>query len=309
MLASATHVGLTQALYVGWFFSNGDAVISPHLLPYFVGARYSSHSPHHARAGLSFGSCGFGRALWLRQLGLPVSLRNVASRPSASGCGAPGSGGKAPPLIVVGLRPLTISAHSSRQPLHTSPAPATLAHNNSFKPNALRYTNHMADTACHVVGSATHVGLTQALGGHVRVAACAVIYQAGRVLLGHRSLHRAYYPGVWDLFGGHVLPGEAPEAALARELAEELGIVPTVAHIALVMPEPNPRAHGPGEFHVFLVTGWTGKPKLRNAEHQALGWFTPEEAVQLELADPSIAALLEQVVSGGGPPNNSFKPN
>src|SRR3546814_18837528 len=39
-----------------------------------------------------------------------------------------------------------------------------IAPNKSFKPNALRYTNNMADKACHVVGSATHVGLTQALG-------------------------------------------------------------------------------------------------------------------------------------------------
>src|SRR3546814_7426632 len=36
-------------------------------------------------------------------------------------------------------------------------------HNNSFKPNALRYTKNMADKACHVFGSTTHVGLTQAL--------------------------------------------------------------------------------------------------------------------------------------------------
>lgn len=36
--------------------------------------------------------------------------------------------------------------------------------NNSFKPNLLRYTNNMAGRACHVVGSATQVGLTQALG-------------------------------------------------------------------------------------------------------------------------------------------------
>src|SRR3546814_879490 len=37
--------------------------------------------------------------------------------------------------------------------------------NNSFKPNLLRYTNNMAGRACHVVASATQVGLTQALGG------------------------------------------------------------------------------------------------------------------------------------------------
>ena len=36
--------------------------------------------------------------------------------------------------------------------------------NNSFKPNLLRYTNNMAEKACHVVASATQVGLTQALG-------------------------------------------------------------------------------------------------------------------------------------------------
>ena len=36
--------------------------------------------------------------------------------------------------------------------------------NNSFKPNLLRYTKHMAEKACHVFGSTTQVGLTQALG-------------------------------------------------------------------------------------------------------------------------------------------------
>src|SRR3546814_13526752 len=36
--------------------------------------------------------------------------------------------------------------------------------NNSFKPNLLRYTNNMAGRACHVVASATQVGLTQAIG-------------------------------------------------------------------------------------------------------------------------------------------------
>src|SRR3546814_17184771 len=35
--------------------------------------------------------------------------------------------------------------------------------NNSFKPNLLRYTKHMAEKACHVFGSTAQVGLTQAL--------------------------------------------------------------------------------------------------------------------------------------------------
>ena len=35
--------------------------------------------------------------------------------------------------------------------------------NNSFKPYLLRFTGNVAGKACHVVGSATQVGLTQAL--------------------------------------------------------------------------------------------------------------------------------------------------
>src|SRR5699024_8938570 len=36
----------------------------------------------------------------------------------------------------------------------------SLAPNNAFKPKPLRSTNHMAGTACHVVGSTTQLGLT-----------------------------------------------------------------------------------------------------------------------------------------------------
>ncbi len=35
-----------------------------------------------------------------------------------------------------------------------------VAPNNAFKPTPLRYANHMAEKACHVVGSTTRRGLT-----------------------------------------------------------------------------------------------------------------------------------------------------
>jgi 8-oxo-dGTP diphosphatase len=55
------------------------------------------------------------------------------------------------------------------------------------------------------------------------VVAAALIDDAGRVLLQRRAPDRAM-AGLWEFPGGKVEPGELPEAALVRELREELGI-------------------------------------------------------------------------------------
>ncbi len=60
----------------------------------------------------------------------------------------------------------------------------------------------------------------------MRIGVGAFIVSDGRVLLGLRAHDRDFYPGVWDVFGGHVEVGESKEAALRRELDEELGIAP-----------------------------------------------------------------------------------
>src|SRR3546814_282218 len=56
-------------------------------------------------------------------------------------------------------------------PISSASRSVGMSPNNSFKPNALRYTNNTAVKACHVVGSATHVGLTQALGFNLTLVA------------------------------------------------------------------------------------------------------------------------------------------
>src|SRR5467141_1151409 len=52
----------------------------------------------------------------------------------------------------------------------------------------------------------------------------ALLCRCGRVARPPRPLGRRLYLGVWDVLGGHVDLGEKPEAALRRELQEELGI-------------------------------------------------------------------------------------
>lgn len=58
---------------------------------------------------------------------------------------------------------------------------------------------------------------------------CGLLIHDGRVLLGHRSPQKRWYPNVWDFPGGHIEPGEAAHEALRRELREELGITVTRA--------------------------------------------------------------------------------
>ncbi len=53
--------------------------------------------------------------------------------------------------------------------------------------------------------------------------AIAIIHQDGKYLMQLRDdIPTIIYPGVWAFFGGHIEPGESPEAALRRELSEEI---------------------------------------------------------------------------------------
>lgn len=127
----------------------------------------------------------------------------------------------------------------------------------------------------------------------------ALIVRAGRTLLGKRSANRAFYPGVWDMFGGHVEPGEPPSQTLVRELEEELGIEPVqwrfLETIRIALPAADDEEAGEMVAHLYLVSAWTGTPLNRQPEeHETIGWFTLEEALRLDLADPIYRTLFAQ---------------
>jgi 8-oxo-dGTP diphosphatase len=127
-----------------------------------------------------------------------------------------------------------------------------------------------------------------------------VLVRGDRVLLGHRSPARRWYPDVWDVIGGHVEPGEDERAALLRELREEIGVRATD-----VDDEPVLRI-GDGELSltVHAVRAWVGEPRnLQPAEHDELRWVTAAEVRGLALADPSYAGLVERVTGSGAPPD------
>lgn len=113
----------------------------------------------------------------------------------------------------------------------------------------------------------------------VPVAAGVLLAADGRFLLARRPPGRAY-AGWWEFPGGKIEPGERPDQALARELAEELGIRVEKAYPWLTRVFAY--SHATVRLHFHRVTAWLGEPTPR--EGQALAWARAE--------DPGVTPLL-----------------
>jgi 8-oxo-dGTP diphosphatase len=125
----------------------------------------------------------------------------------------------------------------------------------------------------------------------VLVAACALIDTDGRVLLARRPEGKKM-AGLWEFPGGKLHPGETPEAALIRELKEELGIDVSAACLA-----PFAFAsHEYERFHLlmplYLCRRWKGVPTPR--ENQTLAWVRPHKLTDYPMppADKPLIPLL-----------------
>jgi 8-oxo-dGTP diphosphatase len=129
----------------------------------------------------------------------------------------------------------------------------------------------------------------------VLVAAVALIDPDGRVLLAQRPEGK-HLAGLWEFPGGKVHPGETPEAALIRELDEELGIQVAQACLAPFVFA----SHEYEAFHLlmplYLLRRWEGQVVAR--EHAGLAWVKPAKLTDYPMppADAPLVAWLRDVL-------------
>jgi len=123
-----------------------------------------------------------------------------------------------------------------------------------------------------------------------------LIAEAGRVLITQRRADQSL-PLAWEFPGGKVEPGEAPVAALARELAEELGIAVEVGAIWDVLFHAYPTFDLVMLVYACRITG--GEP--RAVEVADLAWVAVDALPAWDIL-PADRALVARLVDEGAPP-------
>ena len=127
----------------------------------------------------------------------------------------------------------------------------------------------------------------------ILVVACALVDGDGRVLVAERTQGKSM-AGLWEFPGGKIESGETPEAALIRELKEELAIDVTAACLAPL----SFASHAYDDFHLlmplYVCRKWDGQ--IHPREGQQVKWVRPRALFDMPMPEadkPLIAALRD----------------
>ncbi|MFF8398139.1 (deoxy)nucleoside triphosphate pyrophosphohydrolase [Streptomyces sp. NPDC016172] len=128
-----------------------------------------------------------------------------------------------------------------------------------------------------------------------RIVVGAALVEDGRLLAARRSAP-VELAGRWELPGGKVEPGETADAALARELREELGVDAEVS------------GRVPGEWPLrapYVLQVWTARLRPGSAapeplqDHDELRWLGPDEIWDVPWLDQDVPAVRQALAHLG----------
>jgi len=128
------------------------------------------------------------------------------------------------------------------------------------------------------------------------VVAAALVDSHGRILVQRRPREKTM-GGLWEFPGGKVESGETPEAALVRELREELAIDVLAGALVPITFASMPLRDRHLLLLLYLCRAWDGVPQPLEAD--ALAWHAPAalRAIDMPPADEPFIAVLEGIVT------------
>lgn len=121
---------------------------------------------------------------------------------------------------------------------------------------------------------------------------CAILVREGRVMLAQRPPGKKL-GGLWEFPGGKVEPGETAEAALHRELHEELGCTVRVTQALPSCIHEYP--WGNIELIPFVCELTPESPEPHPHEHSAIIWVQRDQIINHDLAPADVPVLKSWV--------------
>jgi 8-oxo-dGTP diphosphatase len=118
---------------------------------------------------------------------------------------------------------------------------------------------------------------------------CGVIGNGMGAYLACQRPEGKHLGGLWEFPGGKVDPGETPQAALVRELMEELGVLVEVGEAL----EPVIWAYERTTIRLSPFRCKITSGELRNIEHQKLHWCSPSEFASFQWAEADLPILAQ----------------
>lgn len=131
--------------------------------------------------------------------------------------------------------------------------------------------------------------------GPLLVVAAALVDAQSRIFVQQRPAHKNM-GGLWEFPGGKIEPGETPEAALVRELREELSIETQTACLAPATFATGLIGDRPLLLLLYVCRKWTGMVQPTEAADSR--WLRSHELFTLDMppADQPLVAMLDALL-------------
>jgi 8-oxo-dGTP diphosphatase len=126
----------------------------------------------------------------------------------------------------------------------------------------------------------------------IEVAVKALIVRRGRLLLLRRHPGARPAPGGWDTPGGRLRFGETLEAALRREVREELGGAVSLDIRQVLNAWTFAKDRRTQLVGITFLCGLRGQPEAADLEHTSLQWMAPSRA----LTEPDVSEALRETI-------------